>query len=150
MKNLEELTQLNKRLTKLLEDPQLGLFTWHEALSEVLIKIAEFSPVSLMKTDEIKAECHTDDHVVSANFNACPWFERATDKDIVDLIDCGFRYDYPADAVAMGMAPFDNNVKEMFNYLEKVGCGFECSVDADQAIKWIMQNRPQLTSIAYY
>ena len=40
--NLDELKELNRQLTMLLEDPQPGLFTWRLHLWDVLEKIAEF------------------------------------------------------------------------------------------------------------
>jgi hypothetical protein len=43
-KNLDELKDLNRRLTSLLADPQMGLSTWQECLADVLTKIAEFAP----------------------------------------------------------------------------------------------------------
>jgi hypothetical protein len=41
--NLEELKELNRQLTMLLEDPQPGLVMWQMALYRVIEKIAEFS-----------------------------------------------------------------------------------------------------------
>jgi len=40
--NLDELRDLNRRLTLLLSDPQPGLATWKLALAEVLCAIAAF------------------------------------------------------------------------------------------------------------
>ena len=40
--NLEELKELNRQLTMLLEDPQPGLFMWQIALYRVIEKIGEF------------------------------------------------------------------------------------------------------------
>lgn len=63
MSNLNDLKQLNKRLTSLLDDPQLGCFTWHEALGNLLNEIAEFSPNAPETAMKVKAECHSDDHI---------------------------------------------------------------------------------------
>jgi len=38
---IERLRELNLRLTGLLDDPQPGLFTWHEALHTLLHQIHE-------------------------------------------------------------------------------------------------------------
>jgi hypothetical protein len=40
--NLNELRELNRQLTMLLEDPQPGLFTWRLHLWDVLEKIGRF------------------------------------------------------------------------------------------------------------
>jgi len=40
--NLEELKELNRQLTVLLEDPQPGITTWQIALYRVIEKIGEF------------------------------------------------------------------------------------------------------------
>jgi len=42
--NLDKLKVLNDRLTSLLSDEQTGVFSWHDALSEVLTEIAEYAP----------------------------------------------------------------------------------------------------------
>jgi hypothetical protein len=150
-KNLDELKDLNRRLTSLLDDPQLGLFTWHQCLAEVLNKIAEFSPdMARPKSVIVKAECHSDDHVIKADFDAAPWFAQATDVQRVDLIWCGFRGDYPADAVAEWMADHNRDVVKMFSHIEAVNkgygetVGFECVVNPEDAVAWIGEYRPNL------
>jgi len=37
---LDQLKELNRRLSGLLDDPQPGLYTWHKMLSECLIEMA--------------------------------------------------------------------------------------------------------------
>jgi len=144
-RNLEELKTLNNRLTSLLEDPQLGLFTWHMCLAEVLNEIAEFSPDKAHEENlQVKAECHTDDHAATADFDAAPWFKNADDKDILELVECGFGGDYPADNVAIWMATHNIDIKRMFQYLETRRTGFECHVDPTQAVRWIKERRPHL------
>jgi len=44
--NLDELRNLNNRLTALLNDAETGMMSWHMALAEVLIGIRKFSPKS--------------------------------------------------------------------------------------------------------
>lgn len=153
MTNLEELKNLNKRLTGLLEDPQPGLFTWHDALADVLLQISTFSsaPEPISKKSLIRAEAHSDDFAFRVDFDAGFWFEKATDKAIIDLIQCGFRGDYPADEVAIFMAKYDPRVRGLFGYIEATNAvhdiGFECAVDPDDAINWIEKHRPALVSI---
>jgi hypothetical protein len=96
----------------------------------------------------IPAEVHSDDHKVTATFDALQYFSQASDDDLVALVDCGFGGDYPADEVAQFMAEFDEGVARVFTYLsfepehfgEKVG--FECHVDQSPALRWIKSNRP--------
>jgi hypothetical protein len=96
----------------------------------------------------IKAECHSDDRCVEVKFDATPWFNQASDKAILDLFECGWRGDYPADDVAIFMADCSDAVAEMFQYINLRGTietiGFECSVDQEQAMTWLMTNRPNL------
>jgi len=102
----------------------------------------------------IKAEVHSDDHNFEVPFDAAPWFQQATVKDILELTECGWGGDYPADVVAHFMAERITSIAEMFRYLERMhktprGCGFECHVDEPAAIAWLKINRPDMaTAIA--
>jgi hypothetical protein len=96
---------------------------------------------------KIKAECHSDDHKVEVPFDAIRWAKKASDKEISDLIQCGFRGDYPADEVAIFEADHNEDVAFMFKYIGVVGGGFECSVDEDDLVAWIKKNRPQIVSV---
>lgn len=97
----------------------------------------------------IKAEAHSDDHAVEVEFDADTWFKQATDQEIVDLVCCEFGGDYPADAVARDSAVWVFKLADMFTYIEirhKVeAMGFECHVDANDAVAWIKDNRPSIT-----
>lgn len=44
---------------------------------------------------KIKAEVHTDDHIYEVNFDAEPWFAQASDKEILEVAECGWGGDYP-------------------------------------------------------
>ncbi|KKL23440.1 hypothetical protein LCGC14_2425330, partial [marine sediment metagenome] len=68
----------------------------------------------------IKAECHSDDRVREANFDATPWFVQASAESIGDLARCGWGGDYPADGVAQFMAEQDREVGKVFQYLDLV------------------------------
>lgn len=98
---------------------------------------------------KIRAECHSDDHVVRVEFNAASWFDQATDDDIKRLVDCGWAHDYPADNVAEFFA--DTTTADLFGYLDitrrqraRPTIGFECSVNEDDARAWLSENRPAL------
>ena len=94
----------------------------------------------------IKAECHSDDRVREADFDAMPWFIQASAESIADLAACGWGGDYPADGVAQFMADHDESVLKMFQYLnlvsdQKDAPGFECHVDEADAMAWLRDNR---------
>jgi len=97
---------------------------------------------------EIPAECHSDDRCCEIEFNALSWFEQASDEDLQDLVDCGFRGDYPSDKVAIYYADYIEDIRAMFQYIEIRQrfhhIGFECSVDEESAMKWLCRNRPHL------
>jgi hypothetical protein len=89
----------------------------------------------------IRAECHTDDRVVEAEFDATKWFEQASKQDIQELAACEWGGDYPADNVATFMADHESNVADMFKYLELVAHkkdhpGFECHINVEDAVAW--------------
>lgn len=94
----------------------------------------------------IKAKCYSDDRCIEVNFDATPWFEQADEKEIMDLIQYGWRR-YPADAVAHFMADLDKGVAEMFQYLgfraRLETIGFECYVNKEDALIWLKENRAE-------
>ena len=93
----------------------------------------------------IVAGCHSDDRLGVARFDAAPFFEQASDEDIVALAGCDWAGDYPADRVALF---FDERVAEVSFILEycrrKMDMGFEAWVDATTAVAWLKSNRPEL------
>lgn len=99
---------------------------------------------------KIPAEVHADDHVFTADFDALPFFQEASDNEIIELVKCGFGGDFPADEVALHMAALDEGVRDVFKYLEhdptmggdKVG--FECHVEEGPALAWIKSAKPAL------
>lgn len=100
----------------------------------------------------IYAEVHSDDWVVDAEFDAVPWFEQATDNEITNLADIGWRGDYAADAVAEHFDGIHGDVTFVMRYVASVkhgrgNIGFECSVDAEEAMTWLEVNRPGLYKV---
>lgn len=95
----------------------------------------------------ITAETHSDDRAVEVDFDATPYFEKAPDEDLARLIECGFSGDKPADQVAIELADTNPEITAMFTYLEarnkasRKSIGFEVSVDPDEALAWLKQNR---------
>ncbi len=100
----------------------------------------------------IQAEAHSDDHVIEVKFDATPYFEQADDEALLQLAECGWGGDYPGDYVAQHMAEKVPDVAKLFEYLTAIAdvpskkdvCGFECHVDATDAMAWIAGNRPNL------
>lgn len=98
---------------------------------------------------KIKAECHSDDRVFEVSFDAVPWFDRASDEEILALAACGWGGDYPADQVAIFFDETNKDIKEMMGYINRItstrkACGYECHVDQKSAIAWIRQTREYL------
>ena len=106
-----------------------------------------------LEATSIHAECHTDDYAFKYEFDAAPWFEQATDEQIIALANCGWGGDYPADAVAEYQADHDDRLRRLFDYLavrnkgtgEDVG--FECSVAAGDADRWLSEHRPLVLAL---
>jgi hypothetical protein len=104
----------------------------------------------------IKANAWSDDHNIEVDFDATPWFEGASSKEILDLAACDWRGDYPADAVAMFMADQVPELADLFKYLEIIAKdplkkdlgGFECAVEAKCARQWIRAHRPNILAMA--
>ena len=86
----------------------------------------------------IHAECHSDDGVLAADFDATPFIAQASDKEIANLRDCDWHGDYAADDVAQFMADLDPNVQRVFDYLDIRGdMGFECHINGSEAEAWL-------------
>lgn len=107
---------------------------------------AEYVPVA--------ATVHSDDKEVDAKFDASPWFEQATEDNILDLARDQYKHEASSDVIAEFMADRDPKVKDVMNYvaernvrLREAGDeaeGFGCVVDEDQALEWVEKNRPYL------
>ncbi|MFZ3482186.1 hypothetical protein [Sphingomonas sp. 3-13AW] len=98
---------------------------------------------------EIKAETYSDDRAVEVNFDALRWFEQASDEEILELARCEWGGDYPADAVAQHFEGAHGEVTEMFEHIAHMQntrnpIGFECHVNEDDAMAWLLQNKPDL------
>lgn len=91
----------------------------------------------------VPAEVHTDDYQVEVDFNAVPWLNQASEQEIIDLAECGWRGDYPADAVAQHSVKWYPQIDDVFSH--KSGnedlSGFEVVVDEGLAMAWLKENR---------
>lgn len=90
----------------------------------------------------IRAEVHSDDFKMQADFDATPWFMAASKGAIVELSECGWRGDYPADNVAQFMARQNPEVEKVLDYATlQSEMGFECLVNEADAKAWLKENR---------
>jgi len=91
----------------------------------------------------IRAEAHSDDFKHTAKFDATPWFEQVTVEEIIELAECGWGGDQPADQVAQffdGETGYEG-VTSMF---ENKDGGFECHVHEADVFAWLASNRPSV------
>ena len=96
----------------------------------------------------IKAEVHSDDFIWKVDFDAVDWFKQASPKEIVDLHKIDWRGDYPADVVAEFFAGINDDIGSTLDHCRKLHrlrpMGFECSVNAKDALLWLADNRPEV------
>lgn len=98
--------------------------------------------------DNIKANVHSDDWRHDVDFNAIDWFRHATDQEILDLARCDWQYDLPADRVAKHFEDTHPSISALMEHCRKTkGCGFECSVDPEEAFSWVTLHRPHLLTL---
>jgi hypothetical protein len=101
----------------------------------------------------VMAEGHTDDRRVELSFDATPWFAQASDESILALSYVGWGGDYESDNVLEWFTdkPGYEQVADLFKYVNTVQThqaawedpmGFECNIEAADAMAWLKLNRP--------
>jgi hypothetical protein len=123
-----------------------------EAAHVALPVDALWTPVERVRAEVVPVEMWSDDHRVLGVADAAPWLEQAEAADIIDLEACGWRSDYPADAVAHWLdAQGEPSAKALFAYLSKDpssltndAVGFEAAVDENAARAWLARHRPEV------
>lgn len=138
-------------------DGIMGRFATEREASEYIVRFGDPADVAsgLYFLDgpeaplKVKAEVHTNDYAFAYDFDAAPWFAQATAKDIVALGNCGWGGDYPADAVASFFRLSDDRLALLFRYVESnaAGAGFECHVNGDEAMAWLVKYRPEVHEV---
>jgi hypothetical protein len=94
----------------------------------------------------IRAEAHSDDGVFAGNFLAEAWFIAASSEMIKSLAEEGWGRCQEADEVARS-ARETPGVGRMFDYLQARNAGgsptigFECTVNAEDALAWLRRQR---------
>lgn len=114
--------------------------------------VAIASADASLLTPAVSAEAHSDDRVYSAKFDAAPWFAQASVEEITNLYDIKWRGDYAADAVAHFFDDKNQDVSDLFKYIGKTqgtsrACGFECSVEGDEAMAWLKRHRRDVWAV---
>ncbi len=95
---------------------------------------------------KIRAEVHGDDFAYTAKFDASPWFQIATQEEIVALAAIDWGGDYAADEVArfFEVRPGYDDVGDVFNDAARRKTGFECHVHDGDAKIWLNEFRPDV------
>lgn len=100
----------------------------------------------------IPARVWADDHAIErrgdgtgeVRFDAVSWFEEASAEGIMDLAECGWGRDYPADVVADFFISTDPDIARLMTHAVGVAVGYECEVDGRAALAWLRSHRPKL------
>lgn len=123
---------------------------------EVAIPLTALFPPAL-PGEVIRAEFWTDDRVIECTFDARPFFMQASAEAVAGIIGCGYRGDYPTDAIADYVSDhhLDAEVENGFSYIgmmQKTGRknapGFECSVDQVSMLTWLDMHRQETLALA--
>ena len=144
---IEPITDCKDATTLLAVAAELG----YRSKLEVFLHPTLFDtpPVDELK-QRVYATASTDDGVLIIAFDATPFFETAADELIGELLDDDFVGGYGADAVVQELADADNDLGRMFWYLKKINehsrkaVGYEVSVDAAAARRWLELYKPHL------
>lgn len=106
--------------------------------------------------DRVDAEVWHDLHVMKVAFDAVAWLRAASQAELTQLARDGWCMAESADAVALAAEGYAPAVKDFFSGLHTINdnrspseerVGFECRVDAEQALAWLDVNRPELAPI---
>lgn len=102
----------------------------------------------------VVAEFWTDDRAYEVSFDAREYLTQATDEQLQDILDVGYRGACATDDVAEYCAKQVLELREAFDYLDALNkssrntTGFECSVDSEQFLRWMdVHRRPLLAKI---
>lgn len=91
----------------------------------------------------IKANVHSDDHVYTHDFDATPWFQQASDEELIELAKIDYGGDLAADQVALILEDQDAEIATLLEYCRKKDeVGFEVHINQSQAEAWLKENRP--------
>ena len=109
--------------------------------------------IGTIKPIAIAAECYDDLFHHRVTFDSVDWFVQASDQEIMDLAECGWGGNLPADAVAEFFENKNDDIDRVFKavrffnnprwgYKRKIG--FECQIEEDSAVNWLRVHRPNI------
>jgi len=123
------------------------------------IEVPQAETLAVPATEEVKrptvfqpiaAMVRSDDHHTCSSFECQDWFAQASDEDILQLADEGFKHEVMSDNVAKffdgkkpGVTSTLGYVRSYVNSTEKE-MGFGCEIDVENALSWIKANRLHL------
>ncbi len=110
-------------------------------------KTTKAEPTFTDKLPIIPATAHDDNHQVEVPFDCVDWFQQASTDEIIELADCGWGGDRPADVVVEYYRGKHPVVDDMFTCTRPPGhtfdaIGFECYINPKEAMAWLKVNRP--------
>lgn len=92
----------------------------------------------------LKANAHDDTYEYNCFFDACPWFEQASDEELLALAECDFGGDHPANIVA----EFFEEDNDEIHRLKRYGTGFSVQINPFAALQWLQSNAPEVYRVA--
>ena len=92
--------------------------------------------------EAILAEVHSDDHRSETTFDVRPILLQIDHGWLLDLARSDWGHDKPADDVALLAEKYDPDVRRVMEYVRTAEGGFECSMDGNEAMEWLKDNRP--------
>lgn len=103
----------------------------------------------IVKRIRVSATLNDDAVLTTLEFDAGPWFAQASDEDIRELREIGWRGDYAADEVALFFEDTNSDIANLVGFCQGTQgsdnpIGFECAVDGDEAMNWLKFNKTQL------
>jgi hypothetical protein len=119
-----------------------------EKLPKFLLLINDLAEENELTREQIKANCHSDDHAVEVTFDAVEWFASASLNEILKVAAEDWGACEATDRIAMWAADHNKQVQTMFDYVHirnKIeDMGYSCYVDSKQAMEWLEKNRPEV------
>jgi hypothetical protein len=104
--------------------------------------MADEAPRSL----QVSARITSDDGQSSADFDAAPWIDNASDDEIAELESEGWSSSYAADNVAYDLQDKNKDIEAVLDHARTADKrGFEVSIDAEEAARYVEMKRSGLT-----
>lgn len=96
----------------------------------------------------IRAEIRSKDLVRKEEFDATKWFSSASAEEIYLLYRTGWCGNRMANTVALALRLSNIAIADVLGYAREVGdFKFEVSINPEDALKWLKENRPEVISL---